>query len=557
MVVLESTSLLTNADNQQSRKREDSRCIGCFSNILLGVVVIFVVVTIFKGERDNLLHSEKRAHDLPSAITTTTTTRSNDTTLVFPPDFTWGAATSSFQIEGGTSDGGGRGLSIWDVWCKESMENCNGDTGEVTDDHYHRWKEDVKLMKTIGLKAYRFSISWSRILSNGKVDYRTGDDRNTNIIGVNYEGVDFYSNLIDELLEFNIVPFVTLYHWDLPQSLQEKYGGWMDREVIDDFANYARVCFHFFGDRVKNWITINEAWTIAIHGYEEGSKAPGLLGKDVGGTGDPYLVGHHLLLAHAAAVEVFRKEGYANDGVNTIGISNSGDFRFPLNPASADDQKAASRAIEFQLGWFTDPIWLGDYPKSMRKILGDRLPTFSAHEQKLLTGSADFLGLNHYSSAVAAQPIKPSKWGGYWADQFVDLSDDPSWNKTAMGWNIAPEGATGILNWISNRYNNPHVYITENGVACHDKDFEHAIHDNERIEYLGGYIRGFREAMKQGVKLKGYFAWSLLDNFEWNYGMSKRFGIVYVDYNTLERTPKDSAIWYRNVIESNGTNLNQ
>lgn len=231
MVVLESTSLL-NADNQQSRRREDSRCsIGCFPNILLGVVVIFVVVTIFKGEE--------------------ATTTSKNTTSVFPPDFIWGAATSSFQIEGGTSDGG-RGLSIWDVYCKESIENCHGDTGEVTDDHYHRWKEDVKLMKTIGLKAYRFSISWPRILPNGKVEYKTGDDGNTNIIGVNYEGLDFYNKLIDELLESNIVPFVTLYHWDLPQSLQEKYGGWMDREVIDDFANYARVCFHFFGDRVKN-----------------------------------------------------------------------------------------------------------------------------------------------------------------------------------------------------------------------------------------------------------------------------------------------------------------
>ena len=545
METLETSSLLRRTDGSQLRERREARrWIGCFPNALVGVVVLLAFVTIFKGEEDNLIHSRKR-----SQMPTNTTT---PTTSAFPTDFLWGAATSSFQIEGGTSEGG-RGLSIWDTWCKESPDNCNGDTGDVTDDHYHRWRGDVKLMKAIGLKAYRFSISWSRILPKGKVDYKTGDD-DTNIKGVNYEGVDFYNKLIDELLDSNIVPFVTLYHWDLPQSLQDSYGGWEDKAIIDDFANYARICFHFFGDRVKHWITINEAWTVAIHGYEEASNAPGLLGKDIGGTGDPWLVGHHLLLAHATAVKVFRKEGYAPNGTS-IGISNSGDFRFPLNPDSLDDQEAASRAMEFQLGWMTDPVWLGDYPKSMRRILGDRLPTFSSHEQKLLTGSADFLGLNHYSSAIAAKPSKPSQWGGYWADQFVTLSDDPSWKKTAMGWNMAPSGATGILNWISNRYGSPDVYITENGVACHDKDFEHAIHDSERIEYLSGYIRGFGEALKQGVNLKGYFVWSLFDNFEWQYGLSKRFGIIHVDYNSLKRTPKDSAIWYRTVIESNGKNL--
>jgi beta-glucosidase len=542
MESVETTSLLPAAGNQQ-RERKERRYTGCFPTALVGAVIILVVITIFRGEGDNLFHPRTRAQ-LPSTPTSSST---------FPSDFVWGAATSSFQIEGATSDGG-RGASIWDTFCKESEEHCNGDTGDITDNHYHRWKQDVQLMKSLGLKAYRFSISWSRILPTGMVDYKTGDD-DTNIDGVNYEGVEFYNKLINELLESNIVPFVTLYHWDLPQGLQDKYDGWEDRKIIDDFANYARVCFHFFGDRVKHWITINEGWTVAIHGYEEASNAPGLLGKDVGGTGDPYLVGHHLLLAHATAVKVFREEGYDNGGKSVIGISNSGDFRFPLNPESVDDQEAASRAIDFQLGWMTHPVYLGDYPKSMRRILGDRLPTFSSDEKKLITGSADFLGLNHYSSALASKPAKPSQWGGYWADQFITLSDNPSWKKTAMGWNVAPEGAKGILLWIADRYNNPNVYVTENGVACHETNFEQSIHDTKRIDYLAGYIKGFGEAIVEGVNLKGYFAWSLFDNFEWQYGLSKRFGIVYVNYNTLERTPKDSAKWYQTVIESNGNKL--
>ncbi|KAL7447077.1 hypothetical protein ACHAXM_011092 [Skeletonema potamos] len=539
MESVETTSLLPAGSHLHEKK--ENRYTSSFPTALVGAVAIIVVATFFRGEGDNLFHSRTRAH-LPSTISPS-----------FPSDFVWGAATSSFQIEGAASEGG-RGASIWDTFCKESEEHCNGDTGDVTDDHYHRWRQDVQLMKSLGLKAYRFSISWSRILPMGVVDFKTGDD-DTNIQGVNYEGVQFYNKLINELLESNIVPFVTLYHWDLPQNLQDRYRGWEDLKIIDDFANYARVCFHFFGDRVKHWITINEGWTVAIHGYEEASNAPGLLGKDIGGMGDPYLVGHHLLLAHATAVAVFREEGYYNDGKSVIGISNSGDFRFPLNSESVDDQEAATRSIEFQLGWFTDPLYVGDYPKSMRDILGDRLPKFSSDEMKLITGSADFLGLNHYSSAMASKPAKSSQWGGYWADQFVTLSDDRSWEKTAMGWNIAPEGAKGILLWIANRYNSPNIYVTENGVACHGTNFEQSIHDTERIEYLAGYIKGFGEAIAEGVKLKGYFAWSLFDNFEWQYGLSKRFGIVYVNYTSLERTPKDSAKWYKAVIESNGNKL--
>ena len=527
----ETTALIKGANYARMRKESPSKLLA-----LVGGGLMALLVAIILGRRVTQ----------PSAPTTP---------QVFPSDFLWGAATSSFQIEGAVAEGG-RGPSIWDIFCRDSDLNCNGDLGTVTDDHYHRWREDVQLMKEIGLKAYRFSISWSRVLPSGKVDFKHADN-DTNIEGVNYEGVEFYSKLIDELISSNIVPVITLYHWDLPQGLQDEYGGWEHRKIIDDFANYARVCFHFFGHRVKHWVTINEGWTVAIHGYEEASNAPGRLGKDYGGSGDPYLVGHHVLLAHAAAVKVFRQEGYQDDGKSMIGICNSGDFRFPLNPESIDDQEAANRAIEFQLGWMSDPIYLGDYPKSMRRILGDRLPTFTADEINQVKGSADFLGLNHYSSAIASKPAEPPKWAGYWADQFVTLSDDPSWNKTAMGWNIAPDGAKAILLWIANRYSNPDVFVTENGVACHDMDYDQAIHDTERIDYLAGYIKGFGEAMKEGkLNLKGYFAWSLFDNFEWQYGLSKRFGIIFVDYNTLERTMKDSAKWYsETVIGSNGNEL--
>lgn len=439
---------------------------------------------------------------------------------VFPTSFLWGAATSAYQIEGGANDGG-RGPSIWDTWCTQSRDNCNGESGDVADDHFHKWQEDVYLMEQMRLKAYRFSISWSRILPNGTaaVGDESGDARYSKTKGINYDGILYYNNLIDSLLESGIEPFITLYHWDLPQSLQDRYGGWEDRSIIEDFARYARICFQFFGDRVKYWITINEAWTVSVHGYEEGSKAPGVVGEDVGGTGRPYLVGHHLLLAHARAVDVYRSEGYehwyrrgGDNETGLIGIANSGDYRFPLNPDIKGDVKAATRAMEFQLGWFSDPIWRGDYPKSMRERLGKRLPQFTRQEKKLLRGSADFLGLNHYSSAVASEPTSPPIYGGYWADQFVNVTDDPSWKKSFMGWNIAPDGAREMLLWIDRRYNHPLVFVTENGMAANEPDLEHSLHDEDRIEYLEGYIRGFSQALSEGAKLGGYFAWSLLDN---------------------------------------------
>lgn len=542
-IALETSSLLPNNSLHRS-KNETSRTKKLLIIALVGsIAVLTAIVTLHRNGHG---HSHGRG-------------------VVFPPNFVWGSATSAYQIEGG-STAGGRGPSIWDTWCVQSSENCNGDTGDVSDDHYHLWREDVELMAKLGLKAYRFSISWSRILPSGTADYASDDiedgveeNSGARVKGVNEAGVEFYNDLIDALLENDIEPFITLYHWDLPQALEDKYGGWANKSVVEDFADYSRICFDKFGDRVKYWITINEGWTTAIHGYEEGSNAPGFKGEDVGGSGKPYLVGHHLLLAHARAVEVFRSEGYANmyqrgrkDERGLIGISNSGDHRFPLDPNSEDDQDAATRSMEFQLGWMTDPIYLGDYPSSMRKILGTRLPNFTQDEKKKLVGSADFIGLNHYSSALASKPSKPATYGGYWADQLVTLSGKDSWKKTEMGWYVVPDGAREILLWMDKRYSHPLIFVTENGMSAYEPNKEHSIHDDARVEYLEGYIRGFGQALGRGVNLGGYFAWSLLDNFEWQYGFSKRFGIVHVNYTTQVRTPKSSAEFYSKVIKTNG-----
>lgn len=455
----------------------------------------------------------------------------------FPKNFTWGSATSAYQIEGATHEDH-RGVSIWDVFCS-NPNNCAGETADIACDHYHKVREDVAMMKELGLTSYRFSVAWPRILPMGAGR-------------VNQRGVDFYNILIDELIANNIEPFVTLYHWDLPQSLEYQYGGWLGPQIVQDFAHYSRVCFEAFGDRVSKWITVNEPWTVAIHGYDEGSKAPGRYQRS---STEPYIVGHHLLLAHAAAVKIYRSE-FAEKNGGVIGIANSGDYRYPLNPEKKADVAAANRAMEWQLAWFADPIWKGGYPDSMRRILGDRLPQFTEQERAEVMGSSDIFGLNHYSSALAFEPMTETTASGeYWADMNVDYSKDPNWKTNCMGWSIVPEGGRDLLEWIRERYNNPPIYITENGSCEDEPDLDSALHDYGRRDYLEGYIRAFGEALDKGVDLRGYFAWSLMDNFEWGFGFRPRFGIVRVDYDTLQRHPKLSARWYSETIRTNGSNL--
>ena len=441
----------------------------------------------------------------------------------FPQDFVWGTATASYQIEGGAQEGG-RGDSIWDTFCRIPGKVANGENGDIACDHYHRYPEDIRLMAELGVCSYRFSISWSRIMPDGTKN------------SINQAGIDFYNKVIDLCLDNNIEPWVTLYHWDLPEHLHQAEGGWLERDIVDRFRDYSEVCFKAFGDRVKRWITINEAWVVAMLGYGKGIFAPGLKSNDL-----PYRVGHHLLLAHAEAVDVFRRK-YASDDA-FIGIANNCDWREAATESDQDKQ-AAQRALEFFLGWFADPVYLGDYPQVMRDRLGERLPSFTEQEREKLKGSSDFFGLNHYTTMIASAEnydggeVSPYGNGGIAEDQDVHLTVDPKWPLTDMQWAVVPWGCEKMLRWIAERYDNPPIYITENGCAYAEED-----QDRRRIEFLDSYLRACKDAVAAGVNLKGYFVWSLLDNFEWASGYSKRFGLHHVDYSTGERTKKQSAVW--------------
>ena len=454
----------------------------------------------------------------------------------FPENFIWGSATSSYQIEGAWKEDG-KGPSIWDVFCLIPGKVHDGDTGEIACDHYHRIAEDVALMKAMGLKAYRFSIAWSRVLPTGR-DI------------VNLQGIEFYNKLIDALLTAGIEPWVTLYHWDLPAALEFEINGWLGEDIADVFAKYADVCFTHFGDRVKNWITINEPWVVAILGYGHGVFAPGKKSNNL-----PYLVGHNLLLAHAKAVNLYRTKFQHQQGV--IGITNNCDWREPLTD-SKEDKEAAQRALEFFLGWFADPVYMGDYPAVMKARLGNRLPIFSEAEKILLKDSSDFFGLNHYTTMYAADATNKKEQGsvygngGLSTDQNVNLSVDVAWQLTDMQWAIVPWGCKKLLQWIAKRYDNPPIFITENGCAFNDELIDGKVNDVERIDFFKGYILAIGQAIDNGVNVKGYFIWSLLDNFEWASGYAKKFGIHYVEKNTLNRIPKASAMWYKNVIDKNG-----
>ncbi len=455
----------------------------------------------------------------------------------FPDSFVWGSATSSYQIEGGWNTDG-KGPSIWDVFCMIPGKIQGNDNGNIACDHYHRFREDVALMQSLGLKAYRFSISWSRIMPSGQG-------------AVNQAGVDFYNQLIDALLEAGIEPWVTLYHWDLPAALQFEMDGWIGEDISEVFAAYAEVCFRHFGDRVKNWITINEAWVVAILGYGHGVFAPGKKSKDL-----PYRAGHNLLRAHAKAVDVYRKRYQTAQG-GKIGITNNCDWREPLT-GSAADRAAAERALEFFLAWFADPVYKGDYPACMKERLGDRLPAFSEKEKHLLCGSSDFFGLNHYTTMYAADAGHGAEGGSVYGngglseDQDVSLSVSPDWKMTDMQWAIVPWGCRKLLEWIAARYDNPPVYITENGCAFDPAPVDGLVNDRDRIAFFEGYLAAIHEAIGNGVNMKGYFIWSLLDNFEWASGYSKKFGITHVEEGSLNRIPKASALWYREVIRRNG-----
>nr|3U57_A Chain A, Raucaffricine-O-beta-D-glucosidase [Rauvolfia serpentina]3U57_B Chain B, Raucaffricine-O-beta-D-glucosidase [Rauvolfia serpentina]3U5U_A Chain A, Raucaffricine-O-beta-D-glucosidase [Rauvolfia serpentina]3U5U_B Chain B, Raucaffricine-O-beta-D-glucosidase [Rauvolfia serpentina]3U5Y_A Chain A, Raucaffricine-O-beta-D-glucosidase [Rauvolfia serpentina]3U5Y_B Chain B, Raucaffricine-O-beta-D-glucosidase [Rauvolfia serpentina]4EK7_A Chain A, Raucaffricine-O-beta-D-glucosidase [Rauvolfia s len=499
---------------------------------------------------------------------------SNDATRIsrsdFPADFIMGTGSSAYQIEGGARDGG-RGPSIWDTFTHRRPDMIRGGTnGDVAVDSYHLYKEDVNILKNLGLDAYRFSISWSRVLPGGRLSG-----------GVNKEGINYYNNLIDGLLANGIKPFVTLFHWDVPQALEDEYGGFLSPRIVDDFCEYAELCFWEFGDRVKHWMTLNQPWTFSVHGYATGLYAPGrgrtspehvnhptvqhrcstVAPQCICSTGnpgtEPYWVTHHLLLAHAAAVELYKNK-FQRGQEGQIGISHATQWMEPWDENSASDVEAAARALDFMLGWFMEPITSGDYPKSMKKFVGSRLPKFSPEQSKMLKGSYDFVGLNYYTASYVTNASTNSSGSNnfsYNTDIHVTYETDrngvPIGPQSGSDWLlIYPEGIRKILVYTKKTYNVPLIYVTENGVddvKNTNLTLSEARKDSMRLKYLQDHIFNVRQAMNDGVNVKGYFAWSLLDNFEWGEGYGVRFGIIHIDYNdNFARYPKDSAVWLMN-----------
>ena len=357
-------------------------------------------------------------------------------------------------------------------------------------------------------------------------------------------------NLIDELLKNGITPWVTLYHWDLPLALQLEHDGWLSAKTVECFRDYADLCFAHFGDRVKNWITFNEPWVVATEGYGKGTFAPGRVSD-----AEPYQAAHQMLRAHGQAVDIYRSK-YQRQG-GRIGMTNNCDWREPRT-GSEKDLEAAQRAIEFFLGWFGDPLYFGKYPDIMVARLGGRLPEFSDRDRGLIKESSDFFGLNHYTTQYVADASGGAGTGGVnensdlTVDQDVELSADPAWARTAMGWAIVPWGLNRLLHWIDQRYGRPEIVISENGCAMDDRLADGRVDDPQRIDFYRCYLEECHKAIEAGVRLKGYFAWSFMDNFEWASGYSKRFGLHYVDFASGKRIAKASAAWFRQVMENNG-----
>ncbi|XP_048233206.1 beta-glucosidase 42 [Ricinus communis] len=458
----------------------------------------------------------------------------------FPPSFVFGVATSAYQIEGGCKDGG-RGPSIWDAFSHTQGNILDGSNADVAVDHYHRYKEDIELIAKLGFDAYRFSLSWSRIFPDG--------------LGtkVNDEGISFYNNIINALLDKGIEPYITLYHWDLPLHLQDSIGGWLNKDIVKYFAIYADTCFASFGDRVKNWITLNEPLQTSVNGYDGGIFAPG---RHEQSETEPYLVAHHQILAHSAAVCIYRSK-YKEIQGGQIGIVVDCEWAEP-NSDKSEDKTAAARRLEFQIGWYLHPIYYGEYPEVMSEILGDRLPKFSEEDKELLRNPIDFLGLNHYTSRFITHVAHSKAKSYYYRAQAMDRlaeweGGEPIGEKAASEWlYVCPWGIRKVLNHIVQRYNSPQIYITENGMDDEESDapLHEMLDDKLRVRYFKGYLASVAEAIKDGADVRGYFAWSLLDNFEWAQGYTKRFGLVYVDYkNGLARHPKSSAYWFLRFLK--------
>jgi beta-glucosidase len=445
----------------------------------------------------------------------------------FPPEFIWGTATSAYQIEGSpTADGAGR--SIWHRFSHTPGNTWLDQTGDVACDHYRRYKDDVAIMAELGANAYRFSIAWGRILPQG-----TG--------AVNKKGLDFYSRLVDELLARGIKPNATLYHWDLPEALDDR-GGWLNRDAADWFADYATTMFDALGDRVKLWSTLNEPWVVTDGGYLSGVLAPGHSNLF-----EAPIATHNLLRSHGKAVERFRAANATKDG--KIGITVNLEPKYPASD-SPEDLAAVRRADAYMNRQFLDPAFLGRYPDEMREIFGEAWPDWSPEDMRLIKQPIDFVGINYYTRRVERYhpdhlPLKTKH------------VPQPEHIETDTKWEVFPEALTKVLLWVTERYGKPAIYITENGAAFYDPPhtIDGKIEDPLRVEYYRQHLCATHDAMQKGANIRGYYAWSLLDNYEWALGYSKRFGIVHVDYSTQQRTIKSSGRYYAEVIRTNGGSL--
>jgi len=444
--------------------------------------------------------------------------------LTFPNDFIWGAATSSYQIEGACNEDG-RGSSIWDTFCDTPGKVRHGHTGCVTVDHYHRTAEDLAIMRTMQLKAYRFSVAWPRIQPTGSGP-------------ANLPGLDFYDRLVDGLLAQEMRPFLTLYHWDLPQALEDA-GGWTNRDTAYRFADYAHLVIDRLGDRVKDWITHNEPWVAAMLGYYTGENAPGRTAIHAA-----HQATHHLLLSHGLAAQALRSASHPAQNVGiTLNLS-------PIYPASdrLEDQQAAFRQDGYINRLFLDPVFRGSYPQDIVAYFGSAFPQVTPEDLHTIQSPLEFLGINYYTRGLVAADPGVAHLG------LRHLQ--PQHSEYSQMWEIYPDGLYDLLSRLNTDYRPAALYITENGIPVADGlDADGRVRDYRRLRYVRDHLQRCHAAIQSGVPLKGYFHWSLLDNFEWAFGYDMRFGMVYVDFETQQRIIKDSGRWYAGVIQNNAIDL--
>ncbi|XP_011098339.2 beta-glucosidase 18 [Sesamum indicum] len=470
----------------------------------------------------------------------------------FPHGFLFGAATSAYQIEGAVLEDG-RSFSNWDVFCRIQGSIADGKNGDIAEDHYHRYMEDIEIMHSLGLTAYRFSISWSRVLPRGRLG------------GVNQAGITFYNSIIDNLLLRGIQPFVTIFHNEYPQEFEDRFGGWLSPVMQEEFVHFAETCFKHFSDRVKYWMTINEPNLFAEMAYERATFPPARCSPPFGhcasGNSDvePLIAVHNLLLAHAKAAKLYREQ-YKSKVNGVISITVCAFMYTPLRDVE-DDREAANRALAFNVAWALDPLVFGDYPPEMRSYHGSELPSFSPEERELLRDSIDFIGINHYGTLYAKDCIhsscicndsscsqgsdRPIRGFVYTTGECNGVTIG---ERTGMSrFFVVPRGMEDIVHYMKERYHNKPMFVTENGYSSPGSEDDIYQHDVKRIHYHQSYLA---QAVRNGADVRGYFIWSLMDNFEWSSGYGTRFGIYRIDPQTLNRIPKLSATWYRDFLSN-------